>query len=69
MESVTLKIKGMSCGGCVASVERVLKAVSGVTAVKAELSPGRAEVNFDPAQTGIPALCAAIEAAGYEIAA
>jgi copper chaperone len=69
MESVTLKIKGMSCGGCVASVERVLKAVPGVVAVEAQLSPGLAEVNFDPVQTGVPALCAAIEAAGYDIAA
>jgi hypothetical protein len=24
MENVTLKVDGMSCGGCVASVERVL---------------------------------------------
>jgi copper chaperone len=66
---VTLKIEGMSCGGCVASVERVLKGVPGVVTVKAQLSPGRAEVNFDPVQTGVPALCAAIEAAGYDIAA
>jgi copper chaperone len=69
MESVTLKIKGMSCGGCVASVERVLEAVPGVVAIKVQLSPGLAKVNFDPAQTGMPALCAAIEAAGYDVAA
>ena len=56
METVTLKVDGMTCGGCVASVERVLKAVPGVVAVKVQLSPGLAEVNFDPARTGSAAL-------------
>ena len=69
METVTLKIDGMTCGGCVASVERVLKAVPGVTATKVQLRPGLAEVSFDPARTGVPALRAAVEAAGYDIVA
>ena len=68
MENVTLKVDGMTCGGCVASVERVLKAVPGVVAVKVQLSPGRAEVNFDPARTQVAALKTAVEAAGYDIA-
>jgi len=69
MERVTLKIEGMTCGGCVASVERVLKAVPGVVATKVQLSPGLAEVSFDPARTGVAALRTAIEEAGYAIAA
>ena len=69
MEVVTLKIDGMTCGGCVASVERVLRAVPGVVATKVQLSPGLAEVTFDPARTGVAALQAAIEDAGYAIAA
>ena len=68
MENVTLKVDGMTCGGCVASVERVLKAVPGVVAVKVQLSPGLAEVNFDPARTQVAALKTAVEAAGYDIA-
>jgi copper chaperone len=67
MENVTLKVDGMSCGGCVASVERVLKAVPGVIAVKVQLSPGLAEVNFDPARTQVAALKTAVEAAGYDV--
>ena len=67
MEAVTLKIEGMTCGGCVASVERVLKTVPGVVATKVQLTPGRAEVSFDPARTGVPALRDAIEAAGYVV--
>ncbi len=69
MEAVILKVGGMSCGGCVASVERVLKAIPGVTAVKVQLSPGQAEVNFDPARTGTAAFKAAVEAAGYDVVA
>ena len=67
MEAVTLKIDGMTCGGCVASVERVLKAVPGVITTKVQLTPGLAEVSFDPARTNAPALRTAIEAAGYDI--
>ena len=69
MQTITLKVEGMSCGGCVASVERVLKSVPGVVVTKVQLSPGLAEVSFDPARTGVPALKTAIEAAGYDIAA
>ena len=46
MENVTLKVDGMTCGGCVASVERVLKAVPGVVAVKVQLSPGAGRSEF-----------------------
>jgi copper chaperone len=69
MQTITLKVEGMSCGGCVASVTRVLKAVPGVAEVKVQLVPGTAEVNYDPARTGAPALKAAIEDAGYAVAA
>jgi copper chaperone len=69
MEAVILKIGGMNCGGCVASVKRVLKTIPGVESVKVQLSPGIAEVNFDPARTGAAAFRTAIEAAGYDVVA
>ena len=69
MEAVTLKVQGMTCGGCVASVTRVLKAVPGVADVAATLQPGAAKVTFDPARTGAPALKGAIEDAGYDVVA
>ncbi len=68
MESVTLKVSGMTCNGCVASVTRVLKALPGVDAVAVTLTPGEAKVTFDPARTGLPALRAAIQDAGYDVA-
>ena len=69
METVTLKVEGMTCGGCVASVTRVLKAVPGVDDAAVTLQPGEARVAFDPARTGVPALRAAIEDAGFDVVA
>jgi copper chaperone len=68
METVTLKVNGMSCGGCVASVTRVLRAVPGVGAVAVALDPGTATVTYDPQLAGPPALARAVEEAGYEVA-
>lgn len=69
METVTMKVEGMSCGGCVASVTRVLKALPGVGDVDVKLQPGQATVRYDAAKVGVPALKAAIEGAGYDVAA
>ena len=69
METITMKVDGMTCGGCVASVTRVLKAVPGVADVEVTLQPGAAKVTFDPARTGAPALRTAVEDAGYDVPA
>lgn len=69
METITMHVQGMTCGGCVASVTRVLKAVPGVAGVDVTLEPGVARVTYDPAQTGAGALRAAVEDAGYDVPA
>lgn len=68
METVTLKVNGMSCGGCVASVTRVLRALTGVGEVAVALDSGTATVTYDPQNTGMPAFKRAVEDAGYEVA-
>ena len=67
MESISMNVQGMTCGGCVASVTRVLQAVPGVSAVAVTLQPGVASVTFDPARTQPLALRAAIEEAGFDV--
>jgi len=67
METITMNVQGMTCGGCVASVTRVLKAMPGVADVSVTLQPGAAKVTFDPAQTSVPALRTAVEDAGYDV--
>jgi len=69
METITMNVKGMSCGGCVASVTRVLKAVPGVDNVAVTLNPGAATVTFDPARTDPAKLKGAVEDAGYDVVA
>jgi copper chaperone len=69
METAKLNVEGMSCQGCVASVTRVLKAVPGVTEAVVTLKPGSATVTYDAARTDVRALKAAIEGAGYDVAA
>ena len=67
METLDLKVEGMTCNGCVASVSRVLKGVPGVTQADVTLAPGRAKVTYDPARTDRNAIRAAIEGAGYDV--
>jgi copper chaperone len=68
METVTLKVNGMTCGGCVASVTRVLHALPGVGEVVVALEPGTATVSYDPQRTGLPAFERAVQDAGYDVA-
>ena len=67
METVTLNVTGMTCGGCVASVTRVLKTTPGVDNAVVRLDSHSATVTFDPARTSVPALKSAIEDAGYAV--
>ena len=46
MTTVTLKVEGMSCGGCVASVTRVLSALPGVSDAAVSLQAGTAQVTL-----------------------
>ena len=63
----TFKIQGMSCGGCVNSLTRVLKAVPGIEPVKVEV--GRAVLKFDPALVTTETVKAAVDRAGFEVVA
>ena len=69
METARIDIGGMTCGGCVASVTRVLKALPGVHDVNVTLTPGNAVVAYDPARVELAAMKQAVEDAGYDVAA
>lgn len=62
---IVLKIEGMTCGGCKASVERLLAAQPGVRAAEVDLAAGRATV---AAEDGVAAqaLADAVAGAGYD---
>lgn len=67
MTEITLTVTGMSCGGCVNSVQNVLKALPGVHAVEVTLSPGQARVTYDDSRLERTALIEAIVGAGFGV--
>lgn len=60
----TFIIDGMSCGGCVNSLTRVLKAAPGIEPLKIEV--GKATVRLDDAVTD-DVVRAAVERAGFQL--
>ena len=63
--TVTMKVDGMSCGGCVAAVEKILTSVAGVERTRIDLQSGLARITVvDPAVTG-DQLVMAVKMAGY----
>lgn len=67
MQSVSLEVRGMSCGHCVAAVEQALKSVQGVDVEK--VAVGTATVSLDPDVASIDDIINAVEDAGYEATA
>ncbi|WEN16513.1 heavy-metal-associated domain-containing protein [Rhodanobacter sp. AS-Z3] len=68
MQTETMSVTGMTCGGCVSKVTRALKALRGVGRVDISL-PGTASVDFDEKLTSRQRLQSAVKDAGYGVAA
>ena len=68
METVTLGISGMTCGGCVRSVTNVLKAQDGVAKADVSLEKNTAVVEYDPGKVEVAQLKRSVEEAGFEVA-
>jgi copper chaperone len=66
METTVIKISGMTCGGCVASVTGVLQAQPGVSKVRVSLDKEEAVLEYDPAKVNVAQLRQLIADAGYE---
>lgn len=65
MSTTTLKVKGISCGHCVSSIEGALKKI-GVQG-KVDLASKTVSVEYDEAVTALDAVKEAIEDQGYEV--
>jgi len=66
MQELTIAVKGMSCGGCVKSVTRVLEALPGVENVQVSLEQASATLRHDPALSTEDAIRGAVREAGFE---
>ena len=66
MQTTQIKVDGMTCGGCVASVKRALQQIDGVANVDVSLDQAQARVEYDPARVDESKLRSAIEDAGFD---
>ncbi|HEU4709521.1 MAG TPA: heavy-metal-associated domain-containing protein [Methylophilaceae bacterium] len=67
MTTETIKVSGMTCGGCASNVMRSLKAIDGVNDAQVSLERKEATVDFDASRTSSEQLKSAIQRAGYEV--
>ncbi len=61
----TVVIGGMSCGGCVNSLTRVLTSVPGIEPLKVEVGKARLKVDIEVVTPA--AIAAAVERAGFTV--
>ena len=66
METTVLKVTGMSCGGCVKSVTKVLLELPGVDQAEVSLERGEAVVGYDPSKATRQDMQRVIDEAGLE---
>jgi len=67
-KQVILPITGMTCANCVATVERNVKKLDGLTAVNVNLSSERASIEFDPTVISLEQIIGRVNKAGYGVA-
>ena len=67
-KQIVLPITGMTCANCVATIERNLKKLDGVSTAVVNLSSERATVEFDPAKLVLDDIIHKVERAGYGVA-
>lgn len=65
METMVLKVSGMSCGGCVKSVTGVLEALPGVSKAEVSLEKGEATVTYEGGKVSREQMVGAIDDAGF----
>ena len=69
MRSVIFGIQGMHCDGCAQTIKALLERGSGVKSAIVTLGSSEARIVYDPATTDEKRLIAAVEEAGFRVAA
>ena len=64
MDTITLRIEGMSCGHCLRAVSEALRKAPGVLQIET-VEMGRAQVTIDGSVTTPAKVVAAVDEAGY----
>ena len=67
LQVINLDIQGMTCAGCVNSVEKALGNVNGVDSAEVNFALNRASVHFNPEFANSSQLLSAVENAGFSL--
>lgn len=67
IESATLTVTGMKCGGCENNVITKLKTVDGIKSASASSKEKEVKVEFDTIKTSLKAIVNAITDVGYTV--
>ncbi len=65
MESRTVTVPGISCGHCVATIEREVGELAGVASVKAEQAARSVTISWDPETTDWVAIVGTLNEINY----
>lgn len=68
MQTITLDVKGMTCGHCKAAVNGALSDLDGVQKVDVNLETGKVNVEFDSSKVSLEQMKEAVEEQGYDVA-
>ncbi|MEG4806630.1 heavy metal translocating P-type ATPase [Microcoleus sp. F8-D3] len=66
MDNLTLKLRGMSCASCAASVEQAIQSVPGVIECHVNFGMEQATIQYDSKQTDLETIQSAVDDAGYQ---
>ena len=64
--NLLLRVDGMTCQGCVRSVEMTLAKRGGIASAQVNLEAGQASVKYDDVRTNPDQMIAALKEIGYE---
>lgn len=65
VRTVTLRVKGMTCGGCATTVEQALKTTEGVKEVRVSYERGNAVITYDDQKITVARLREVINSTGF----
>jgi copper chaperone len=67
MQTITLDVKGMTCGHCKMAVNGALSNLDGVQKVDVNLETGKVNVEFDSSKVSLEQMKEAVEDQGYDV--
>jgi copper chaperone len=67
MEKTTIKVDGMSCEHCIASITKAVEALPGIASVVVSLAAKSVAVEYDSGKTTLDKIKGEIEEQGYDV--